>query len=213
MKKLVLTLVVILLALDSYAPFDPYTDRYMTLAIESTENQLIQQNLSKLTDNTRKTRTEVYHLVQPIIEIYLNRGEYKGNFPYIQDSISHALACIFVSESSNGFGHSAKSSLWLNHNNPFGLTSSKGVTKMSWEMVKGQRVSMYITFRTFNTFYEAFESLLWDYLLKEGFLQARQSTNIKEFLDNLYECGYMTNHKWPDFAYYEIYLKSLHEKV
>ncbi len=210
MKKTVMILVVLLFSIRSYAPFD-MMNRMEAIAerMLEEENDMELFNLLELEDGSKKTRKKVFNLVQPIIELYLERGEYKYNFPYMQDSISHALACIFVSESSNRKGHSARSSLWLTHKNPFGLTGRNGVTKMSWEMIKGKRVDMNVTFRTFNSLNEAVESLLWDYLFKTQFFKVRQSTSVKEFLNNLYSCGYMTNHGWPRFAYNEIYLKSI----
>lgn len=213
MKRVVLTLVTLLFTLSSYAPLESEIISNRVMIIEFEENQLITQNLYKLTDRAVKTRTEVYKLVQPVIEIYMKRGNYKQLFPLLQDSISHALACIFVSESSNTLGQSAKSSLWLNHFNPFGLTSTNGVTKQSWEMIEGKKVIMNRTFKTFNNFQEALDSLLINYLNKTRFSKARESTGVKHFFDNLYICGYMTNKYWPDFAYSQIYLKANGKKM
>jgi len=83
------------------------------------------------------------------------------------------------------------------------------VTKMSWEMIHGRRVNMYRTFRTYDSLEQAVESLMWDFLLKGRYEKLRYSKTVKEFLYDLYDCGYMTNRYWPRFAYNEIYLKSI----
>jgi hypothetical protein len=196
MKKLVSLIISLLIASNCFnstiADSKPYIDR---------AKEIIEYDLGE--------RKEVFNLVQPVIELYLKRHDWKIIFPNMEDSISHAMACIFVSESSNGKGHPARSSLWMLHNNPFGLTARQGVTKKSWELINHKRVVMDVTFRTFDSFEDAIESLIWDYLMRERFSIVRQSGSVKEFLYNLYKGGYMTNYNWPKFAYNEIYLKSI----
>ena len=193
------------------SPFSDENDR----VDESIKNYLklkeiryIDTNLVLLKDNSVKTREEVFHLVQPVIEYFLKEQNFHKNFQ-LEDSVSYALACIFVSESSNSKGQSARSSLWLEHNNPFGLTSSQGVTKKSWEEIKGKRVVMNRTFRDYDRFEDTIESLMWDYLYKPRYKKVRQSSTVKEFLYNLYKCNYMTDSHWHNFAYNQIYLKSM----
>jgi len=52
---------------------------------------------------------------------------------------------------------------------------------------------------------------MWDYLFKNRFTKVRNSISVKDFLYNLYACGYMTDHRWSKFAYKEIYLKSIND--
>ena len=204
------TLVLIVLLLIPFNLFAPnMTINYGALIIKM-ENELLINNLLKLKDNTTKTRGEVFNLVQPLIEIYMKRKEYNNVF--CMDSASYAIACIFVSESSNYKGHSAKSRLWLEHNNPFGLTSGQGVTYKSWEMIEGKRVNMNRTFKTFTSLEEAIDSLMNDYLSKPSFNRVLNSHSVKDFLYNLYKCGYMSNNHWPNFAFNQIYLKCLKEQ-
>jgi hypothetical protein len=204
MKKIIL-LLILLLPLNVFAPNkDAKHLKFIS------ESLFIQTNLEILQDKTIKTREKVFKLVQPIIEIYLERKGYKQHFhPNLQDSLSYGLSCIFVSESSNKLGRPAMSSLWLTHNNPFGLTSSKGTRLMSWEMINGKRVNMYRTFKQFTSFEESIDSLIKDYLMKRNFNNARNSESIKDFLYNLYKGNYMTNKYWPKFAYNQIYLKNI----
>lgn len=169
------------------------------------ENITINNNLFKLKDNQIKNRKEVFELAQPIIEIYLKRGNYKQHFPNL-DSISYGITCIFVSESSNKLGQSAKSSLWLQHNNPFGLTSSQGKKMLSWEMVNGKRVIMYRNFQTFTSLENAVDGLINSSLIKKNYNKTRNSSSVKEFLYNLQKDGYCTNKYWSNFAYNQIYL-------
>lgn len=165
-------------------------------------------NIVDLKDGKIRTRKEVYHLIQPVIEYQMKLHGYNEHFD-LSDSVSYAIACIFVSESSNGKGHSARSSLWLEHNNPFGLTSTQGTTKLSWEMINGKKVVMHRTFRTFDNFEEAFNVLMTEYLFKPRYDKLLNSKTVKGFLYDLYECGYMTNRFWSSFAYNDIYLKSM----
>ena len=213
MKTLVLTMVILMITFLSYAPIDPFkqkqVERIEATARQSEEQAYFDYNLIELKDNSRRARKEVFELVQPIIDIHLERHDWKIIFPNMEDSISHALACIFLSESSNAKGHPARSSLWLLHNNPFGLTAPKGVTKKSWELINHKRVVMDVTFKTFNSFEDAIDSLIWDYLMRDRYSLARNSGSVKSFFYNLYKCGYMTNYKWPLFAYNELYLKSI----
>ncbi len=206
----IITITLSLITFNSFAPpvplymvYDPYVEQIYK------DHCTINNNLEKLYDDDIRTRPEVFQLIQPILEIYLR--EYTDNY-VIGDSLSWALACIFVSESSNGKGHSGRSTLWLEHNNPFGMTTGKigkNVTKMSWEMINGNRVNMYRTFKTYNSLKEATESLLWDYLLKERYEPVKQAITVKEFLHILINCGYATNLGWSNWAYNEIYLKSI----
>lgn len=202
----------LLFTIASFAPTMPTEMIYNPIKLKAEkEFRLLNENMIDLKDDTRKTRTEVYNLVQPVMEMYLE--EYVDNY-VIGDSLSHALACIFVSESSNGKGHSGRSTLWLTHSNPFGMTTSSftnSTTKMSWEMIKGKRVNMYRTFKSYETFEEAIESLMWDYLLKARYFRLREAETVKDFLYSLYDCGYMTNSRWPFFAYNEIYLTQIVE--
>lgn len=208
------TLIVMLSLLVSINLFAPNTNRVYTNYIEKVENQIqfqedeatLDYNLVRLKDNIKRSRKEVFELVQPVIDVYLRRKNYHLQFPEISDSLSYALTCIFVSESSNRKGQPGCNSLWIYHNNPFGLTAKNGVTKTSWEMIKGERVVMQVTFREFNSFEEAIDSLMWDYLLKNRFSRSRSSLSVKDFLYNLYKDGYMTNHGWPKFAYNKLYL-------
>ena len=212
MKKLIILLVsLLIISLNSFAPPEPSWRIPLNDNIYKLYGKhcLINENLVSLKNGTKKTRKEVFNLIQPLLNMYLE--EYKDNY-IIADSLSYALACIFVSESSNGKGHSGRSSLWLKYNNPFGMTTGmigNTVTKMSWEMIEGERINMYRTFKTYNSLEEAVESLLWDYLLKERYESLRTTKTVKEFLYSLYKCGYMTNKFWPQFAYNEIYLKSI----
>ena len=172
------------------------------------DQKVLDYNIIALEDNSIRTREEVFKLAQPMIEILIKRKNYHMNFPNM-DSLSYAITCIFISESSNSKGQSARSNLWLIHKNPFGLTFSQGVTKMSWEMIKGKRVNMYRTFRSFNNFEETIDCLFKDYLWKSRYDLVRNSYSVEEFLHNLYKCGWMTNRHWPKFAFNEIYLKNV----
>ena len=201
MKKFIL-LIILLLPINLFAPI-----KHLKHLNFLEEEYFLQKRIERLQDNSIKTRQEVFTLAQESIEIYLTRGNYKQFFPYMQDSISYALACIFVSESSNRLGQSAKSSLWITHNNPFGLTSSRGVTLKSWEMINNKRVIMNRTFKQFDSFELSIKSLIEDYLFKKNFTNVRNSYTVKEFLDSLYKGNYMTNKNWPNWAYNSIYLK------
>lgn len=203
MKKFIL-LIILLIPIKLFAPNDFTYKGRMKLMME---NEIINNNLIRLKDNSIKTRKEVFKLAQETIEIYLNRGNYKQYFPNLQDSISYGLACIFVSESSNTLGQSARSSLWLNHNNPFGLTSNRGTKLLSWELINGEKVIMYRTFQTFTSFQQAIDYLMINCLLKQRFSKAVNSCYIKDFLYGLYEGYFMSNSKWPTWAYNQIYLK------
>lgn len=185
--------------------FAPNTANYKKDIFFMMETSIIEDNLRVLKNDSIKSRKEVFKLAQETIEIYLNRGNYKQYFPNIQDSISYGLACIFVSESSNSLGHSAKSSLWLQSNNPFGLTCSQGRKLISWEMINGKRIVMYRNFQTFTSFQAAIDSLIKS-LRKDNYNKTRNSSSIKEFLYNLQKNGYCTNKYWPEFAYKQIYL-------
>lgn len=213
MKRLVLMVAIMFITLNSFAPVMPEEMIYNPIKERAQrEFCLLNENLVDLKDNTLKTRTQVYTLVQPIMELYLE--EYEDNY-LLGDSLSYALACIFVSESSNGKGQSGKSSLWLSYNNPFGLTTSSlknSTTKMSWEMIGGKRVNMHRTFQAYDSFQNAIESLMWDYLLNERYFRLREAKTVKDFLYSLYRCGYMTNSGWPRFAYKQIYLEQLKEQ-
>jgi hypothetical protein len=184
MKKLIL-LIILLIPFKLFAP-SLSEQEFKNKVKYLSENILIENNLIKLKDNRVKSRKEVFELAQPIIDIYLERGNYKELFPNL-DSVSYGLTCIFVSESSNSLGQSAKSSLWLQHNNPFGLTSSQGRKLLSWEMINGNRV-------------------INSALIKKNYNKTRNSSSIKEFLYNLQRDGYCTNKYWPKFAYNQIYL-------
>lgn len=202
-------LCIFMMPIKSYAPqiddsIIKETNKYII------ENQVLTKNLNLLKDSSLKTRKEVFELVQPIIEIYLKRGEYHNCFPNL-DSVSYAISCIFVSESSNHLGQSARSTLWLSHNNPFGITSSRGKTYKSWEMIDGKRVIMNRTFCTYNSFSDAIDSLMSDCLLKNSYTLTANSQSVKEFLFNLHRNKYMTNKNWPKFAYEKIYLMSIKE--
>ena len=161
------------------------------------------KSLNELTNGVNKTRSKVFNLVLPIIQSKLIKysNEYK-----LKDSMAYAITCIFVSESSNSKGKSAQSNLWLKYNNPFGLTG-KGVTFKSWEEINGKRVVKYRAFKRFNTFDDAIVSLMEDYLLNKRYDRLKHSKTVKQFLNDLYKCGYMTGSYWPIFAYNEIYLK------
>lgn len=202
--KTILLVLSLLLSVVCYAPYS--TDKTINFETESDRQEKILNNLVYLKDDKVKTRKEIYQLIQPVIQVYLERKNSQAMFE-LGDSLSHALACIFVSESSNALGQPAKSSLWILHSNPFGLTSTSGVTKTSWEEIKGKRVVMNRTFKSFNNFEEALDSLLFDYLYKSRFEKLWNSKSVKEFLYTLYACGYMTDSNWPNFAYNEIYLK------
>jgi len=76
-------------------------------------------------------------------------------------------------------------------------------------MIRGRRMNMYRTFRTYRSLKEAVDSLMWDYLLKSRYERQKTATTVKGFLYNLYKSGYMTNRYWPRFAYNEIYLKAI----
>lgn len=195
---------------DSFAPFKaPWLQYDPYIAQIYKDHCTINDNMEPLTYDIKRTRKEVFQLVQPILEIYLRN--YIDNYA-IGDSLSWAISCIFVSESSDGKGHSARSTLWLEHHNPFGITTNKTnktVIKMSWEMIKGKRVNMYRTFRTYKSFKEATESLMWDFLLKKRYEPVRSATTVEDFLTILIECGYATNRGWSSWAYKEIYLKSI----
>ena len=185
--------------LPSYMVYDPYVEQIYK------DHCTINNNLEKLYDDDIRSRKEVFNLVQPILEIYLRK--YIDNYA-IEDSLSWALSCIFVSESSNGKGHSGRSTLWLYENNPFGLTG-KGVTKWSWEEESGKRVPQYVNFRTYSSLKETTESLIWDYLFKERYEKVKKAETVEQFLYSLYDCGYMSASNWPSWAYKEIYLKSI----
>lgn len=212
MRTWIITILLLfIISTDSFAPlkapwlqYDPYVEQIYK------DHCTINNNMEPLTYDIKRSRREVFQLVQPILEIYLRK--YTDNYA-IGDSLSWAISCIFVSESSNGKGHSGRSTLWLEHHNPFGITTgkttSKTVTKMSWEMIKGKRVNMYRTFRTYESFKEATESLMWDFLLKERYELVRSTTTVKEFLDVLIKCGYATNKNWSKWTHKEIYLKSI----
>ncbi len=205
-----LFILLFIISTDVFAPisakhmmYDPYMEQIYS------DHCIINKNTEDLYYDYKRSRQEIFHLAQPLLEIYLRK--YTDNY-VIGDSLSWALACIFVSESSNGKGHSGRSTLWLEHNNPFGITTGKigkTVTKMSWEMIKGKRVNMYRTFRTYESLKEATESLMWDFLLKARYEPVRQATTVKEFLDTLIRCGYATNLNWSNWAHKEIYLKSI----
>jgi len=169
------------------------------------EERLINENIIALKDSLYKNRNEVFALAQPIIEIYLKRNNYNDNFPNM-DSLSYAITCIFVSESSNYLGQSARSTLWIRHNNPFGITNGRGKTYKSWEMINNERVVMNRTFATYSSFSEAIDSLMVNCLLKDSYTLTSNSSSVKEFLYNLYKNNYMTNKHWPSFAYNDIYL-------
>lgn len=201
MKKLIL-LIILLIPFKLFAPNQKINIKLIG------ENYIINKNLDLLKDNQLKTREEVFNLAQETIEIYLNRGNYKQHFPNLQDSISYGLACIFVSESSNKLGESARSSLWIKYNNPFGLTCSQGKRLISWEMINGNKVIMYRNFQTFTSFQKAIDSLIIS-LQKKNYDKTRNSETVKEFLDNLINNGYATNKNWSSWAYNNIYLKCL----
>jgi len=207
--RLYAVFLILLIPLQLFAPFDfNKSTTKQTIKVEQ-EESILDYCLVELKDGTNKTRKEVFHLAKNAIKVYLKRKHYTDHF-LIQDSLADALACIFVSESSNARGRPAKSSLWILHFNPFGLTSSRGdVIKTSWEMVKGKRVVMNRVFRSFNSFEEAVDSLLCDYLLKLRFEPLMNCLTVKDFLYTLRDCGYMTDSNWPNFAYNEIYLKSI----
>lgn len=209
MRK-VLILLIFLYPITLFAPF-MYDIKEQIYAEYMYDSYVIQNNLKILKDATIKTRNEVFHLVEPILDIYLTRFNYKKNFPNM-DSVSYALACIFVSESSNRKGQAAKSSLWLSYNNPFGITGKTGKSLKSWEMINNKKVIMHRTFREYTSFEDAVHSLMNDCLLKERYNSTANSFNVKTFLQNLYADGYMTNKHWPHFAYNQIYLKCLKEK-
>jgi len=172
--------------------------------------KMINDNMILLKNNKKKTRPETFKLVQPIIAIYLS--DYVDNY-IISDSLSFAIACIFVSESSTSKGHSARSSLWLKHNNPFGLTttynSKNSISFESWEEIKGVRTVKHRTFKTFNSLDDAVQSLMTDYLLNGRYDSLQDKKTVNDFLIGLYECGYMTGSYWPKFATEQIYLKSI----
>lgn len=206
MKKTIL-LLIFLIPLKLFAPvFDNAS--YNKQIVFSLENILINDNLNILKDSTRKTREEVFNLAEPIIDIYLKRKNYHFYFPNM-DSLSYAITCIFVSESSNYKGESARSSLWLTHNNPFGITSGKGKSYRTWEEINGKRVVMNRRFATYQTFSDAIDSLMKNCLLKKSYSTTANSSNVKEFLYNLQKDNYMTDSNWPNFAYNLIYLKCL----
>jgi len=211
MKKAIFLLTLLTFSLNSFAPpisvgmqHDPYLEKIYE------RHCLINNNLVKLKDGERKTRKEVFKLAQPLLEVYLE--DYQEDYT-IGDSLSYVVACLFVSESSNRRGRSGMSTLWLDYSNPFGMTTNRigedTVTKMSWEMIKGKRVNMYRTFRTYESLEQAVESLMWDYLYRPRYERLRYSTSVKNFLYTMYKCGYMTNSGWSKFAYNEIYLKSI----
>lgn len=200
MKNLML-LTILLIPLKLFAP---NTANYKKDIFFMMETSIIEDNLRVLKNDSIKSRKEVFKLAQETIEIYLNRGNYKQYFPNL-DSISYGLACIFVSESSNSKGQSAKSSLWLKHNNGFGLTCSQGKRLISWEMINGNKVIMYRNFQTFTSFQAAIDSLIKS-LRKDNYNKTRNSSSIKEFLYNLQRDGYCTNTNWPEFAFNQIYL-------
>ncbi|MCK9429321.1 MAG: hypothetical protein M0R17_04905 [Candidatus Omnitrophica bacterium] len=204
MKKFIL-LIIFLIPLKLFAPNLSIKEHSIRIKYIK-ENILITNNLIKLKDNQIKSRKEVFDLAQETIEIYLNRGDYKKHFPNL-DSLSYGLACIFVSESSNSLGQSARSSLWLKSNNPFGLTASKGRKLISWELIKGNKVVCYRNFQTFTSFKDAIDGLINSSLIKKNYDKTRNSSSIKEFLYNLQRDGYCTNKHWPEFAYNQIYLK------
>ncbi len=214
MKTLALVLC-LLLSTTLFAPsevrvtaaFEPETVEMLEEIQYEKDEDILDYNLVRLKDDIKRSRKEMYELVQPVIDVYLRRNTLHTAFPNIADSLSHALTCIFISESSNRKGHTGRSSLWLEYNNPFGLTAHQGVTKTSWEMINGKRVVMDVTFRMFDSFEEAINSLMWDYLYKKRYINTINSVSVKDFLYNLYEDGYMTNSGWPKFAYKEIFLK------
>lgn len=212
MNKTILSGAMILLfvffvPLKSFAPtYDKITKKKMFEFFK--DELLIRKNLDILKDSTYKTRKEVFHLVQPVIEIYLKRGDYHKHFPNLSDSVSYAITCIFVSESSNKMGHSARSTLWLYHNNPFGITGKTGKSLESWEMINNKRIIMNRTFRTFDSFSDAIDTLMFNFK-KDSYSLTSNSSTIKDFLFNLYRNNYMTNKHWSNFAWNEIYLKSI----
>ena len=206
MKRVIFLVTLLTFSFLTFAPtkpswmqYDPYMEGIYR------KHCLINENLRTLLNDERKSRNEVFHLVEPLLDVYLE--EYKDNY-VIKDSLSYAISCIFVSESSNGKGHSSRSTLWLEHYNPFGLTG-KGIRKWSWEEENGKRVPQYVNFRTYTSFEEAIESLMWDYLLRKRYEPLRSKQTVKEFLYGLKQCGYMTASDWPRWAYNEIYLKSI----
>ncbi len=205
MKKLVLV-IILLIPLKLFAPNSNHNDDLLISKI--IENKVIENNLNLLKNDSIKTRKEVFKLAQPVIDIYLKRNNYHLLFPNMQDSVSYAITCIFLSESSNSLGQSAKSTLWLKHNNPFGLTSTQGVKLVSWELIRGEKIVMKRTFKIFNSFEEAISSLIQDYLSNGRFVNTLNSYSIKEFLFNLQRDGYCTNTNWDNMMY-NIYLKQI----
>jgi len=203
MKKFIL-IIILLIPFKLFAPNMSNYERNIKLLME---NDFINNNLMQLKNNSIKSRKEVFKLAQPVIDIYLKRHNYHLLFPNMQDSISYAITCIFLSESSNKLGQCAKSSLWLNYNNPFGLTSHQGIKLVSWEMIKKKKVIMKRTFKIFNSLEEAITSLIQDYLSNRRFINTCNSYSIKQFLFNLQRDGYCTNTAWPK-TMYNIYLKT-----
>jgi len=205
MKKLVLV-IILLIPFKLFAPNINHNYDYDIKRIK--DDNLIQNNLSVLKNDSIKTRKEVFKLAQPVIDIYLKRSKYHLLFPNMQDSISYAITCIFLSESSNRLGQSAKSTLWLHANNPFGLTGHQGVTLLSWELIRGEKIICKRTFKIFNSLEEAVTSLIHDYLSNGRFVNTCNSYSIKEFLFNLQREGFCTNTCWSKMMY-NIYLKQV----
>jgi len=203
MKKFILMIIILITFKLFYTKLSNY-ERNIKLLME---NYFINNNLMQLKDNSIKSRKEVFKLAQPVIDIYLKRHNYHLLFPNMKDSISYAITCIFLSESSNKLGQCAKSSLWLNYNNPFGLTSHQGVKLVSWEMIKKKKVIMKRTFKIFSSLEEAITSLIQDYLSNGRFVNTCNSYSIKQFLFNLQRDGYCTNPHWNSMIY-NIYLKT-----
>jgi len=207
MKKAILLLTLLTFSLQSFAPikanwlqYDPYIGKVYK------KHCLINNNLVKLRDGNKKSRVEVFKLIQPLLDVYLD--EYRDNY-VIKDSLSYALACLFVTETSTRKGYSGINSLWLKHYNFFGATARKGISLLSWEEINDKRVPMYRNFKHFDSFEKAIHSLFWDYLFNDRYDRLRTAKTVKDFLYLLPKTGFCTDSNYGNFTYNQIYLKSL----